>query len=100
MLNPEYLQYINHSCNPNVFFDIENMVLIALRNIEMGEELTFFYPSTEWSMDRGFNCICESQNCLGYIQGAAHLPLNIFKKYKLSGYIQQNLGILDKYYFF
>ncbi len=60
MLAPEYLQYINHSCNPNVLFDIKNMVLIALRNIEIGEEFTFFYPSTEWSMDRGFNCICQS----------------------------------------
>ncbi|MDE5111337.1 MAG: SET domain-containing protein-lysine N-methyltransferase, partial [Trichodesmium sp. St7_bin2_1] len=64
MLDPEYLHYINHSCSPNVFFDTENMVLIALRNIEIGEEFTFFYPSTEWSMDRGFDCICQSENCL------------------------------------
>ncbi len=93
MLDPEYLQYINHSCNPNVFFDTENMVLVALRNIEIGEELTFFYPSTEWSMDRAFNCICQSENCLGYIQGAAHLPLDVLTKYKLSDYIQQKIGI-------
>nr|WP_293094449.1 SET domain-containing protein-lysine N-methyltransferase [Okeania sp. SIO2F4] len=93
MLDPECLQYINHSCNPNVFFDTENMVLIALRNIEIGEEFTFFYPSTEWSMDKGFSCICQTENCLGYIQGAAHLPLDVLTKYKLSVYIQQKLGI-------
>ena len=93
MLDPEYLHYINHSCSPNVFFDTENMVLIALRNIEIGEEFTFFYPSTEWSMDRGFDCICQSENCLGYIQGAAHLPLNVLTKYELSDYIKQKLGI-------
>jgi len=62
-------------------------VLIALRNIEIGEEFTFFYPSTEWSMNRGFDCICQSENCLRYIQGAAHLPLNVLTKYKLSDYI-------------
>ncbi len=44
-------------------------------------------------MDKGFNCICESENCLEYIPGAAHLPLNILTKYKLSDYIQQKLGI-------
>ena len=68
------------------------MVVIALRNIEIGEEFTFFYPSTEWSMDRGFVCICQSENCLGYIQGYAHLPL-VLKKYKLSDYIRQKLGV-------
>ena len=93
MLDPEFLQYINHSCNPNVFFDTKNMVFMALRKIEIAEEFTFFYPSTEWSMDRGFDCLCESENCLGYIQGAAHLPLNVLTKYKLSEYIQQKLGI-------
>ena len=96
MLNPEYLQYINHSCSPNVFFDTKNMEVIALRNIEIGEELTFFYPSTEWSMDRGFDCICQSNNCLGCIKGAAHLPLDILKQYKLSEYIKQKLGIKFK----
>jgi hypothetical protein len=93
MLAPEFLQYINHSCHPNVFFDTKNMVVTALRKIAIGEELTFFYPSTEWSMDRGFNCICQSEDCLGYIQGAAHLPLNLLTKYKLSQYIQQKLEI-------
>ncbi|MGB3508912.1 MAG: SET domain-containing protein-lysine N-methyltransferase [Microcoleaceae cyanobacterium] len=93
MLDPEFLQYINHSCNPNVFFDTKNMVVMALRKIEIGEELTFFYPSTEWSMDRGFDCICKSKNCLGSIQGAAHLPQEILAKYQLSQYIQQKLGI-------
>ncbi len=93
MLDPEFLQYINHSCNPNVFFDTQKRVVIALRNIEIGEEFTFFYPSTEWSMDRGFDCICQSENCLGNIQGAAHLPLDILTKYKLSQYIENKLKV-------
>lgn len=92
MLDPEFLQYINHSCEPNVFFDTRNMVVTALREIKMGEELTFFYPSTEWSMDRGFDCRCASKDCIGRIQGAAHLPLNIATEYKLSQYIEQKLG--------
>jgi len=95
MLNPEWLQYINHSCAPNVFFDTKNMVLTAIRKIEAGEELTFFYPSTEWSMDRGFDCLCQSEDCQGRIQGAAHLPLNVLTKYKLSQHILQKREMSD-----
>lgn len=93
IVSPEPLQYINHSCNPNVFFDTKQSVLRAIRKIEIGEELTFFYPSTEWSMAQGFDCICQSKDCLGQIQGAIHLPINIARKYKLSQHIQQKLGI-------
>jgi len=93
MLNPEFLQYINHSCNPNVFFDTQKMMVMALRKIEIGEELTFFYPSTEWSMAQGFDCTCQSETCLKYIQGAAHLPPNTLKKYKLSQLIEQKLNM-------
>ncbi|MGB3509429.1 MAG: SET domain-containing methyltransferase [Microcoleaceae cyanobacterium] len=92
MLDPEFLQYINHSCAPNVFFDSKKMTVTALRNIKIGEEFTFFYPSTEWSMDRGFDCICQSEDCLGSIQGADHLPLEVLSKYQLSEYIEQRLG--------
>ncbi|MDJ0556632.1 MAG: hypothetical protein QNJ68_19765 [Microcoleaceae cyanobacterium MO_207.B10] len=37
MLDPEFLQYINHSWNPNIFFDTQKRVVISLRNIEIGE---------------------------------------------------------------
>ena len=62
-LQPEFLQYINHSCAPNVFFDTTRMELIALQEIKQAEELTFFYPSTEWKMQQPFNCYCGSPNC-------------------------------------
>ncbi|AOX03722.1 SET domain-containing protein-lysine N-methyltransferase [Moorena producens PAL-8-15-08-1] len=92
MLEPEFLQYLNHSCDPNVFFAPSDRVLKAITKIEIGEELTLFYPSTEWSMDRGFDCICQSKDCLGTIRGAAYLPLDILTKYKLAQHIQQRLA--------
>lgn len=36
LLEPEYLQYINHSCEPNVFFSTTNMVVTCLKKIEVG----------------------------------------------------------------
>lgn len=92
IFEPCYLQYLNHSCNPNVFVDTNTHQLIALQNIEVGDELTYFYPSTEWAMAQPFTCNCGNKNCLQVIQGAAYLPVSILKQYRLSTFIQQMLG--------
>ncbi len=91
MLAPEFLQYTNHSCNPNVFFDTTDFVLRCLTKIEVGEEMTFFYPSTEWCMAQTFDCECKTEKCLGDIQGALYLHPAILQTYKLSDYIKQKL---------
>src|SRR5512145_90575 len=41
------LSALNHSCDPNVILDTERLQMVARRDIEEGEELSFFYPSTE-----------------------------------------------------
>src|ERR1700709_1125500 len=38
-LQPDFLQYINHSCSPNVFFNTSSMELTALKEIQPGDEL-------------------------------------------------------------
>ena len=89
MLDPEYLQYINHSCRPNVFFDFRDMTLICINPIAVGDEMTFFYPSTEWAMSHGFQCQCGSHGCLGHIHGASYLSPDVLERYRLSEFIQQ-----------
>ncbi len=91
-LQPEFLQYINHSCAPNVFFNTTTMQVTALKSIEMNEEFTFFYPSTEWEMTQPFKCYCGSPACLGEIKGAAYLPKNVWKQYRFTDFIQQQLA--------
>lgn len=91
-LQPEFLQYINHSCDPNVFFDTTLMQLVALKELNPGDEMTFFYPSTEWQMTQSFNCYCGSPNCLGDIRGAAYLSEDIIKQYRFTDFIQQQLA--------
>lgn len=90
-LMPQYLECINHSCDPNCFFDVTKKQLIALKSIEEGEEFTFFYPSTEWSMDRSFHCFCGTGICLGHIQGAKYLTPEAASRYRFSEFIQQKL---------
>jgi hypothetical protein len=91
-LQPEFLQYINHSCEPNVFFNTSTMQLVALKHIQQEEEMTFFYPSTEWDMTQPFNCYCGHANCLGQIRGAAYLNQKQSKQYVLTDFIQQQLA--------
>lgn len=91
-LQPEFLQYINHSCEPNVFFDTTLMQLVALREINPDEELVFFYPSSEWEMTQSFQCHCGSNNCLGEIKGAAFLSNEIIPQYRLTDFIQSRLA--------
>ncbi|NET70027.1 MAG: SET domain-containing protein [Sphaerospermopsis sp. SIO1G2] len=91
LLSPEYLQYINHSCDPNIFFDTTEMVVRCLEKINIGEAITFFYPSTEWSMEQGFNCLCGSKRCLREIKGAAYLSEDIIKRYQFNQHIISKL---------
>lgn len=91
-LSPTFLQYANHSCSPNTFFDTTRLEYIALQNIEPGDELTFFYPSTEWKMQQPFSCNCNSHRCLGTISGAAFLSTSVLKNYRLTDFIQHQLS--------
>lgn len=90
-LQPHYLQFVNHSCDPNVFFDTTNMQLVCIKAMGPGEEMCFFYPSTEWDMAQSFLCNCENKDCLQLINGAAHLNKATLQKYRLSDYIIQQL---------
>lgn len=88
---PDFLQFVNHSCDPNVFFDTSRMLLTALKKIEPGDEFTFFYPSTEWSMAQPFDCFCGSAQCLHHIQGAAYLTKEQASRYRLTDFILEQL---------
>jgi hypothetical protein len=60
LLAPEHLRYINHSCDPNVFFDTARMEICALRPIAPGDEITFTFG-------------CAGRDCLGQVAGAVQL---------------------------
>jgi hypothetical protein len=92
-LKPEFLKFINHSCDPSVFFNTGSMQLECLKPIQPGDEFTFFYPSTEWDMAQPFECLCSSEKCLRHISGAANMNRELLKDYRLTAFIQQQLAI-------
>jgi hypothetical protein len=85
------LAALNHSCDPNVILDTENMLMIARRDIEKGEELYFFYPATEWEMQAPFICLCGSANCIHVVAGARFLPLSTLETQYLSKHIRETI---------
>jgi hypothetical protein len=92
-LMPEFLQYINHSCNPSVFFNTTSMELVCLQQLQPGDELTFFYPGTEWEMAQPFVCNCGYSGCLQLINGASHLSAETLSLYKLTDFIRQQVTL-------
>jgi hypothetical protein len=72
-LRNEYLDYVDHSCEPNSVFDTERLSLVALRDIAAHEAITFFYPGSEVDLATDFPCACRAAECLGHIRGAFYL---------------------------
>ena len=90
-LFPECLECANHSCDPNCFFDTTSMEFVTVKPIDMGDELTFFYPSAEWDMQQPFNCNCGSKDCVGMVKGAKYLSAKEIKKYRFTDFIKGKL---------
>jgi uncharacterized protein len=68
--NDEYepvMLFINHSCEPNVGF-AGNIVLVAMRDVSPGEELTTDYALFD-DYDGQMECRCGTPSCRGSIDG-------------------------------
>lgn len=83
------LATLNHSCDPNVRLDTDRMLVVAERDIAPGEELSYFYPSTEWDMAEPFACHCGSPVCLGMVRGARHIPAEVLGRYYVNSHIRR-----------
>lgn len=59
--------FINHSCDPNVGF-AGNTLLVAMRAIDLGEELTTDYALFD-DHDEVMDCQCRRPSCRGTIGG-------------------------------
>lgn len=76
----DVLSHLNHSCRPNTMIDTDARTVTATRDIEAGEVLTFFYPSTEWEMDRPFICQCGAPDCVKIVAGARYLSVEVLSR--------------------
>ncbi len=61
-------EYFNHSCEPNAGFKTE-IHLVAMRDINAGEELTFDYAMCTTGDFGNMECNCGTKSCRGAIKG-------------------------------
>jgi hypothetical protein len=87
------LANLNHSCAPSTLVDTEALTLVAARDLAAGDELTYFYPSTEWEMSVPFTCLCGAPECLGRVAGAKHVPPTRLRRYVLNRHIRELAGL-------
>ena len=87
--DPEEGDMINHSCEPNCGMAGTSSVQ-ALRDIEVGEELTFDYAMSDSSKYDEFNCACCKDECREKINGMDWQKKDLQIKYTnyFSAYIE------------
>lgn len=74
-------EYINHSCDPNLGFEGQ-ITLVAMRDIEAGEEVCFDYAMVDMSDADEFNCLCSSPFCRKKVTGEDWRLPDLQKRYK------------------
>jgi len=65
-IHPEGM-FTNHSCDPSAAVDLEAGILFAVRDIQIGEEITFDYNESESDLQANFSCKCGAENCVGKV---------------------------------
>lgn len=66
-------------------------ILAGAKGLSVGDELTFFYPSTEWDMAQGFSCFCGTPTCRGTIRGAKNMSSRELEGVWLNPHIRELL---------
>src|SRR3981081_4050681 len=79
--------FINHSCEPNVGF-AGSIVLVAMRDISAGEELTTDYALFD-DYDGAMECRCGPRSCRGTVSGRDWQRPDLQRKY--GGYFSSYL---------
>ncbi|KAJ3167711.1 hypothetical protein HDU88_002158 [Geranomyces variabilis] len=94
-LNSE-LVFMNHSCDPSANIETETMHVVAARDLKEGDELTFFYPSSEWEMSQPFACWCGAETCIKQVSGAKDVPAAGLANKYLTPHIRALLAAREK----
>ncbi len=79
----------NHSCDPNLGFSGQ-VGLVAMRDIQADEELTFDYAMSDGSPYDEFDCRCGAKNCRGKVTGDDWRSPALWEKYR--GYFSPYLA--------
>lgn len=76
-------RYASHSCDPNCGIKNRNYI-VAMRDIQPGQEITWDYAMTEnpEADDFAMQCLCGAPACRRVIKGYRHLPEDFRTRYE------------------
>jgi len=99
MLQPEPLEpsdYFNHSCSPNAGFSGQ-IALVAMRGIDVDEEICFDYAMCDGSPYDEFICSCGSEICRGNVTGEDWKRTELRERYAgyYMPYLQRRINMLE-----
>jgi hypothetical protein len=85
----------NHCCDPNAGL-VGQITLVALRDIEPGEEVRFDYAMSDGSPYDEFDCNCNMPNCRKRITGNDWQIPELIERYRghFSPYLQRRIDQL------
>jgi hypothetical protein len=91
----ETADFINHSCDPNLGLRGQ-ITLVALRDIEAGEEVCFDYAMTDCTPYDEFECCCGTAACRGTVRGDDWKLPELWARYAgyFSPYLQRRIDRL------
>ncbi|KAJ5493480.1 hypothetical protein N7539_002226 [Penicillium diatomitis] len=99
------LVYMNHSCAPTVELEVfapdsrgeypngvsGELRVVQDRDLRVGDELTWFYPSTEFISPRPFECLCGAgkELCIGTQRGSNFLSEEVLSRYFINNHVRE-----------
>jgi len=83
--------FTNHSCDPTIGIQGQ-IVFVALRDIEAGEELTHDWATTDDDTYE-LHCHCEARDCRGIVTGQDWRRKDLQEKYRgyMAWYLQRKI---------
>jgi len=93
---PEVSDYLNHSCQPTAGMSGQ-IGVVALRDLEPGEEICIDYAMCDGSPYDEFTCGCGAPTCRGQISGNDWMRPELQARYAgyFSPYLQRRMGRKD-----
>ncbi|HEX7070820.1 MAG TPA: SET domain-containing protein [Rhodothermales bacterium] len=88
-------EWFNHSCSPNAGMEGQ-ISLVALRDIEAGEEICYDYAMSDGSPYDEFECHCHVPECRGRVTGNDWQRPELWARYgrHFSPYLQRRIDAL------
>ena len=91
-VEPDPADYANHSCTPNTGI-LGNILLVAMRDIDLDEEVCFDYAMCDSADYDEFICACGSEHCRKVVTSADWQSEQLQQRYRgwMSSYLQRRI---------